>query len=178
MKTVQILEQTASTQLSKQKRRYKLMSLWFLALPIVLFFLFYTMSDGFTDSQDSLGALLVNLVLLLPFLAFFGMRYLSTQRVSELKDVAVRHYLPKVITSLQSNQKAELILIGLMIGLAIVGVLLTILFETAVSPWLIGGALALAIGLGFNSWRAFELQKGEINGYIEQLTEISQADAE
>ncbi len=176
MKTLQIIENGTTDRLLQQSKRYKLMSLWFLALPIILFFLFYLMSDGFTNSQDSPGALMVNLVLLVPFLIFFGTRYFRTQQVADLKDIAVRNYLPKVIGSLQANQKGELIVLGIVVGLSLIGLFITLLFNTAVSPWLLSITGVLAIGLTYKAWQDYETQKGELNSYLEQLNEMAQSD--
>lgn len=167
----QIIERGVTSMFHGQEKRLRIVTIGTLALPLLVAVLFYWMSDGFTDADDSVGALLVLTVSFLPFCIFFWSRYRATRQFAARRDTDVRSYLPRAIRFQQRHGRVEIGLMLFFVLLSGIGLVVAVVAVDAVAPPVMLFALALTILVTLRVWSNYRARVRELESYVAQLDE-------
>ncbi len=167
----QMIENNVTTMMEGQRQHFFRSLLRMLAVPVIATALFYSMSDGFTNEADPISTWLIMLVGFVPFILFFWSRYRRTGAAMSAPTADVRTQLPKTISFLRRNQRAEVGLTLLIALLAVVSVVVAMVNNVGVVMPMVA-ALILAGVVTWRTWRRYQSQLVELNGYLTQLNEV------
>lgn len=168
---IQMIDQEVNSMMAQDSRRFFRMMVRMVGMTLLAAILFYTMSDGFTNGEDSISTLAIVTFIFLPIFVFAWSRYQGTRTLLEMPNVDVRSQLDRAIAQLQRNQKSVMAMTMILAMLTAVGTVVALTTQSvAVFP--IMASLLVAIGVSWHNWRTYRSRLAELNGYADQLDEL------
>ncbi|MEM7801803.1 MAG: hypothetical protein AAF633_21595 [Chloroflexota bacterium] len=153
----------------KQRSRYFRLLLFAIVMPILATGLFYSMSDGFTDSNDPISTLWIVLVIFIPLQIFFWLRYRATQAPNPANDRPILTNLTRSINLMRQNQRQEVGLMAIILALSLSGTAVSIFQGSTIPPLILGVTSVWALFLAINAWRRYQNEVAELNRFQNQL---------